>query len=69
MTVYALLGSYEYEGSYLIGIYSTKEKAQKAKAVFIAEEEWFDNFSIKKKVIDSKASVKKRIDAKASFMQ
>lgn len=69
MTIYALLGTYDYEGRYLIGVYTTKEKALEAKAVFVAEEEWFDNFSIKKKVIDSKASVKKRIDAKAAFMQ
>lgn len=69
MKVYALLGTYEYEGSHLIGIYSTKEKALKAKDAFTAEEEWFDDFEIKEKVIDAKASYLEELDAKASFME
>lgn len=63
MKVYALLGTYEYEGSHLIGIYSTMEKALKAKDVFTAEEEWFDDFEIKEKVIDAKASYHEGLDS------
>ena len=56
MKVYALLGTYDYEGCQLIGAYSTKEKALEAQAIFIAEEEPFDDYIIVEREIDAKAS-------------
>ena len=54
MTIYALLGTYDYEGRYLIGVYTTKEKALEAQAMFITEE--FDDYIIEEREIDAKAS-------------
>ena len=57
MTAYALLGVYDYEGRNFIGVYSTREKATEAQAIFIAEEEiQFDDYIIEEREIDAKAS-------------
>jgi len=57
MKVYALLGTYDYEGCQLIGAYSTKEKALEAQAMFVDEEEvQFDDYVIEEREIDAKAS-------------
>ena len=59
MKVYALHGTFDCEGSYLIGVYTTKEKALAAQAIFIAEEDEetsFDDYIIEEREIDAKAS-------------
>lgn len=57
MKVYALHGTYDYEGSYLIGVYTTKEKALEAHAIFIAEDDTqFDDYVIDEREVDAKAS-------------
>ena len=56
MTIYALLGTYDCEGRYLIGIYSTKEKALEAAgdgALLVDPE---DDYIIEEREIDAKAS-------------
>ena len=56
MKVYALQGTFDYEGRYLIGVYTTREKALEAQAIFIAEEEQFDDYIIEERELDAKAS-------------
>ena len=57
MTVYVLQGVYDYEGRSFIGVYSTREKATEAQAIFLTEEEGqFDDYVIDEREIDAKAA-------------
>lgn len=55
MQIYALLGSYDFEGDALLGIYSTREKAEAAREVITSDELCsYDSVFIEEGTLDSK---------------
>jgi hypothetical protein len=53
MQLFTLLGSYDYEGDTLLGVFSTREKAEKAKEVFSNHKGFFfDRYYIEESVLD-----------------
>lgn len=53
MQLFTLLGSYDYEGDTLLGVFSTHEKAQEAQEVFANHKYFsFDSYYIEESVLD-----------------
>lgn len=53
MKVYALLGTFDYEGSCLLGVYTSMEKAEAALVIEKENELQFDEYIINEYVIDA----------------
>ena len=54
MKIYALLGSYDFEGNALLGVYSTREKAEAAREVVVNDKLYsYDSCFIEEGTLDS----------------
>ena len=58
MKVYVMSGAHDYEGSVLLGVYSSEEHALKAKEDFLKYDEYdsFDKIEIQSRVLDGVAN-------------
>ena len=57
MDVFVLMGKIEYESSYLLGVYHTKEDAEAARDEYVKEDGDFDYYEIESRVIGARAKV------------
>ena len=55
MQVFVLMGYFDYEGEYLLGVYTSSEAAEAAYAEYLEDHDPFDDYAVVERTLDTAA--------------